>query len=1008
MTIAYASSILTLTGGASAAYLTPDNIILDAPAFSAASTYVVGSLIKQDAGQGLGLALYRCSSAVTVAGAFNSANWTVVAWKQGSRSMYMNSKFTVNGFFDETDWTMTYASGTYPVAGASARWRSGRVVTDATGRSVTTGGGKHIYLNTGLTWPFTQNPQMVSGCQLEWYGVYIKAYGDGFVKWFDASSTVHTLVNVTFDVLDTTYKWLMIGYGAQPSESSSFILIEALVGQLGSLPPISWTVPTAASIGWSQEDTASAKTMTINELAPIFKDASQKLSMNRHVANTNNEYITKNPKYDFVGRDSLPFGESGEKTVRTISHDLSISCINASTGVSVNPQVRIVSGSVEKANAMATGGKYSGNIQTYKKTLTAPSTTDVIDHTSLLVTLRDQAYTAGTVNVSYADLQAGSVSKSAGLFADANWTADGSSVTGVDFSLNNGAISAAIAASVPAQQIYNRWKWWSSQSAQMGINQSLITIADGVLVIVGSLTTSATISSGGNVTSGIKATGTITKTGSGSFNGLLTADSTGVQIAVTGLNPSGFTLDAAYPASVMTRKVGTTTWTRTSTTGTSLTISAEASADYEVRIRVPGYEWQTKTINTGSFGLSLDAALVAVTDLGGSAIFSKTTDSAQTGAIAYNATTQRIEITNAGSSELAIDFTNAYVKFQQILHSPTLVSVWENQIQTNTTKNGFVIPSGNQTHVYLSASSTAGAYLSFSIKYPDASDARDRFHGTTAGQIQFATSVTTLTVAVPTASENATAVRTNLATELGRLDAKVSDAVLSAVQKQVLTDLDSMTMGTGSAAKFTATALENAPASTGGGTGGTGGGLTATQSAQLATLHNTLVAHKFDLSAAVAEGATTLPIASAFEAGYFDGHYIVINDGSGSPIQRSISSHTAMGPMATLTLNAPLPAIASGQTVNILIRTTTQDGAQAGDAMALTSSERTAIADATQAAIIDETDGKKVVDAIVKAVSTGGLTESAIAQAVSDKVERSGGKLDKAMKAAQAADDQTA
>ncbi len=513
-------------------------------------------------------------------------------------------------------------------------------------------------------------------------------------------------------------------------------------------------------------------------------------------------------------------------------------------------------------------------------------------------------------------------------------------------------------------------------------------------------------------TGNIKTTGTVALSNGATVSGLV-ASSAGVTLAVTGLNPSGLTLDATYPASVMTRKVGTTTWTRTSTTGSSVTIASEASADYEVRIHVPGYEWQERTVNTGAFGLSLDAALIVVSDLGGSAIFSKTTDPVQMAAISYNSTTQRIEIANTNSSELEIDFTNAYVRFQQILHSPSLVALWENQIQTNTSKNGFVIPSGNPTHVYLSASSTAGAYLSFPVKYADATDARDRFHGTTAGQIQFATSVTTLTVAVPTASENAIAVRTNLATELGRIDAAVSTrstyAGLTAAQAQALTDLDSMTTGAGSTAKFTAVALENAPASTGGGTDG-GSGLTATQSTQLATIHNTLIAHKFDLSAAVAEGATTLPIDASFDAGDFDGHYIVINDGSGSPIQRSISSHTKLpmpGAPGTLTLNAPIPAIASGQTVNILIRTTTQDGAQAGDAMTLTSAERTAVADEVQASIIDEDDGKKVVEAIVNAVSTGGLTESAIAQAVSDKVERAGGKLDKAMKAAQAADDQT-
>lgn len=952
MTVAYASNTLTLSGGTSAAYLTPNNIISDATAFSTTNTYAVGALVKQDAGGGLGLALYRCSTAITVAGSFNVANWTVVAWLQGSRSLYMNSILSINGFFNDTDWTITYAPNTRPIASSSAVWLSGRVVTDSTGRSVTTGGGKHVYLNTGLTWAFTANPQMASGCQLEWYGVYIKAFGDGFVKWFDSSSTVHTLVNVTFDLIDTTYKWLMLGFGAQPSSSSSFTIISATLGQLGTLPAITWTEPTAASIPWSLQDNTGAKVLTINDFAPIFKDASQKLACARHSTNTDNEYVTKNPKYDFIARDDLLPGDAGEKSIRTITHDLTISCINAATGATVNPQVSIVSGSVEKANAAASSGKYSGNIATYKKTLTAPSTTTTVDHTSLTATLREQSYIAGTLNLSYTDMQAGAVSKSIALFADSAWTADGSTVTGVAFSVASGAVTATVTSNASGQDIYNAWKWWSSQSAQMAVSQGLITITNGILNITGSITTSATVAGGGNVTVGIKVTGTASTTGSGTYS-LKVADSTGVEVEITSLNPQAFTLDANYPATVLYRNVGATTWTRVSiTTGSSVKFKRPASTDTEVSVRVPGYAWKTFTLNSGASGITQSAELSAIRALDGTALFGVAGVQAQMDAIAYNSTDQRIYITNTGTTELTIELQSAYLKFAQIIHNPNLIGLWGNQIELNAARTGFEIPSGNSTTVYVSSTSTANIYLSFLVKFQASGlDARDRFIGNASGKvIMFATQVNQLSVAVPSASDNAQAVRANLATELGRIDAKVSDAVLTTAQKQALTDLDSMTSGTGATAQFTALALEKAPASSGG-TGGSG--LTAAQSTQLATLHNTLVAHKYDLSSPVIEGATTLPIASTFASGYFDGHYIVINDGSGSPIQRSITSHTVIGPVGTLTLNAPIPAITAGKTVNILIRTTTQDGAALDD------------------------------------------------------IERAGGKVDKAMKAAQAAEDQT-
>lgn len=71
---------------------------------------------------------------------------------------------------------------------------------------------------------------------------------------------------------------------------------------------------------------------------------------------------------------------------------------------------------------------------------------------------------------------------------------------------------------------------------------------------------------------------------------------------------------------------------------------------------------------------------------------------------------------------------------------------------------------------------------------------------------------------------------------------------------------------------------------------------------------------------------------------------------------------------------------------------------KAGDAMTLTSDERTAVANEVEAQIIDDTDSEKVLQAIVAKIAAAnpdlsGLTLSAIAVAVRTEVERVGGTM---------------
>ena len=625
--------------------------------------------------------------------------------------------------------------------------------------------------------------------------------------------------------------------------------------------------------------------------------------------------------------------------------------------------------------------------------------------------------------------QVNAISKVTSLSTDTQVVATeavASAITGISFSVTSGVMSVTVIENRTTQEIndYIRYKL-STDDAYANTAFNIISISNGRLGITGSITTSATVSGGGNAASGITCTGTATTTGSGAYN-LPVADSTGVDVEITALNPQAFTLDATYPATVLYRNVGASTWTRISTaTASSVKFKRPASTETEISVRVPGYDWRTFTVNSGASGLSQSASLSAIRALDGTALFGVAGVQAQMASIiSYDSADRIVTMSNSGASEMEIGLQSMFLKLTQLTHSPSMVLQLSSQIALNAARSGLEIPSGNDTTFRLGDGS-ASIFLPFLVKHQATGvDARDRFFGSSEGScIAFSTQVNQLSVAIPTASDNASAVRTALSTELARIDASISSRStlsLSANQTGVLDSLNGMI----AAGKYTAAALENAPASSGGGTGGSG--LTAAQAAQLARIHNTAIAHNFTLAAPIAQGATSIPL-TGFADGYFTGHYIVINDGAGNVVQRYISAHTAN----QLTLNAPVSAVTTGQVVNILVRTTTQDGADVsgittavtaikaktdnlpaspaavGSAMALTTAERTAVADAVQAAIIDEDDGKKVVDAIVKAVSTSGLTESAIAAVVRTDIERAGGKLDKAMKAAQAAEDQT-
>lgn len=258
-----------------------------------------------------------------------------------------------------------------------------------------------------------------------------------------------------------------------------------------------------------------------------------------------------------------------------------------------------------------------------------------------------------------------------------------------------------------------------------------------------------------------------------------------VDVTFTSLNPKGFTLDPTFPASIGYKLATDSDYTRVSSdTLSDLTFEVDPSTAYDIIIRVPGYKWQELQINSGTYGYTQSANMESSTDLDGNDLFSKIGVQAEMDAVTYNDVEQKIQLENLNSAELTISFISAYIKFEQIVHNPGLVVLWENNINVNSTIDGFVIPQGNPTQIFLSAISVGDAFLSFTVKHSSGEDARDRFDGNASGNyISFATSVNNLSVPIPTAVENATATRTELATELARIDENVSAEKTTNIKK---------------------------------------------------------------------------------------------------------------------------------------------------------------------------------------------------------------------------------
>lgn len=340
-------------------------------------------------------------------------------------------------------------------------------------------------------------------------------------------------------------------------------------------------------------------------------------------------------------------------------------------------------------------------------------------------------------------------------------------------------------------------------SKMLSVNGSTITIANGWSlhrdqtltspIVIDKVNSQIKVKTGANGLQQTEKFNSIIGTVDASFDNhtsMLYLNASGdTTVRFVNLNPENFTLDASYPASVLVRKVGDTTWTRYSThTSQSIVFNPPPNEDWEYSVRVPGYDWvDATTFNTGAYGAEISANLNTIKDLDGNVIYSKTIDEAIVGTFSYNATTQKVEETNTTGALLEIPFTEAFVGIQRVQHDPNLVAVLDDRMTINAERNGFSINATNPTRFKLTDTSDGNVRLLFSIESIVNGEKVlqiDRFEANTSGYyILMSSQVINLSTTIPTASENAQQVRTELATELARIDENISAEKIANVKK---------------------------------------------------------------------------------------------------------------------------------------------------------------------------------------------------------------------------------
>lgn len=272
-----------------------------------------------------------------------------------------------------------------------------------------------------------------------------------------------------------------------------------------------------------------------------------------------------------------------------------------------------------------------------------------------------------------------------------------------------------------------------------------------------------------------------------------------VSIVFENLNPENFTLHNDYQANVLTRVTGQSDWTLNKTIDNgSITIKANPNTDLEYSVRVPGYTWtDTIPFNSGDFGTTIDPNLVTIKDLNNIPLFNKPVDETIVATFTYDAVNNRINQTNTTNTLLEIPFLEAFIGIQRVENSDPLVTQLVNRLEVNAERNGFILAQDSTAVFKLTDNSNANVRLLFNIVTIEGTNSVlqiDRFIPSNNGNYILMTSnVINFSTTFPTEESTASAVRTELATELARIDENISaekDCNIKKVNGNTITDIE--------------------------------------------------------------------------------------------------------------------------------------------------------------------------------------------------------------------------
>jgi hypothetical protein len=224
----------------------------------------------------------------------------------------------------------------------------------------------------------------------------------------------------------------------------------------------------------------------------------------------------------------------------------------------------------------------------------------------------------------------------------------------------------------------------------------------------------------------LKTTGTVTNAGTIDFP---FQDADGLRATVTGLDPEGFGITWF----LRHRPVGGSTWTNISGTGnTALVLLAPGS--YDMQVRAPGYEWESALLLNTEVSLSLNAGLRYQVSANNTPQYTMIYDAVLEAIFQYDATAMKVSVENETGSIIQPGFAELYQATQRIQHIPALVWTWTAPVTANATSQKILIPTGNPISMYLTDDSNATVKITCPVIHADTGQsADDRVRGNPAG-----------------------------------------------------------------------------------------------------------------------------------------------------------------------------------------------------------------------------------------------------------------------------------